>query len=94
MIGGVLDPVLGLVFDNATQVTLGVSMIAVAFYYRRLLGIAVIVQSAVAYVVFGFVLLGLLVLSGVIPTINVSLLFDYLTRAFDLARRLRPMLPF
>lgn len=91
MIGTLLDPVLGAFTDDPTRLGLGVSMIAIAFYYRRMLGVALVAKSILTYIVFGVVAIGILIILGIIPTVNIDVALGYAVQVFELLRGYIPL---
>lgn len=91
MISTLLDPLLGMFTENPTRIGLGVSMLAVAFYYRRLLSLGLMVQNVLAYIVFGFVAVGVLVITGIVPTVNVGIAIELAWTVIETVRDTLPI---
>jgi hypothetical protein len=67
-----VQSVLTWVFGGAGQVGLAAGLIGAALYWRKALGIAGILSDWVGRVVFSLVVIGLLLLTGIIPTLHVG----------------------
>jgi len=64
--------VLTWMFGGAGQVGLAAGLIGAALYWRKALGIAGLLSDWVGRVVFSLVVIGVLLLTGIIPTLHVS----------------------
>lgn len=70
------------------RLALGVALLAVALYYRKALGLGRILQTWAGRVAFSAVAVGVLLILGIIPGINVDTAVGYAEQLVDLGGQL------
>lgn len=86
-----LEPLIDGVVANTAQIGLAIACIAVALYWRKATSAASIVTSAGSTIVIAIALIGLLMLSGIVPRLNVDLAVQYATDAWEMLADLLPI---
>lgn len=75
-------------FGDSGRMVLGFTLLAVALYYRKALGAGRIVQTWAGRATFSAVVIGIALLLGIIPDINVAVLMGYVDQVVGVVRDL------
>lgn len=84
VITDLLKPILDEFVRNPGQLGLAIALIASVLYYRKMIGAASLLSTLMGKLVFSGAVVGLLLLSGIIPTVRVSVAMDYGMQALRL----------
>jgi hypothetical protein len=77
MIWDFLRPILDGFVNNPGQLGLGIALVASVLYYRKMMSAASLLSTLAGKLVFSAAVVGLLLLSGIIPTLNVDVAMGY-----------------
>jgi len=84
MISSVLEPILEFVLGGRVQTTVILILLIGVVYFRKALGIGSLLGDWVGKITFTLVVLIVLLVSGIIPGINVSAVLWIVDRGLDL----------
>jgi hypothetical protein len=88
----VVSELIGLVAGDNARLAVGIALLAVALYYRKALGLGSLLQTWAGRAATSAVVLGILLVLGIIPGINVEAAIGYADQLAGVAGDLVPQL--
>lgn len=82
----ILDPVLELFANSGVQTTVVLALAVAVVYFRKALGLGSLLSDWVGKLVFSLVILIFLLLTGIVPGLDVAAAMSLVDRGFDLGR--------
>lgn len=85
---GIFDPILELIPTGTVQTTVVLVLLVGVLYFRKALGLGSVLADWAGRVMFSAIVLVILLVTGIVPRINVDAARSLLSRGLDLASRL------